>query len=198
MTWPNLIALILMLVMSFLVGCSEQKKKATIRKVKVARSDSMSDPEILRLASDAAVRFRVPRRRYVTYIDYAKPMTEKRLYVVDMERSKVVLKSFVGHAWKSGKVYPTAFSDEPGTLQSSLGAYRTGESYRGRFGYAMRLDGLQKGVNANARYRAIVFHSYEKSPSLYSHGCFVTPVEINSSLIDLIRGGTLVYVKGPE
>ena len=138
----------------------------------------------------------VPNRRYVTVIDYSLSILSDRLYVVDMERGEVVIESPVSHAFKSGLLYAEEFSNVVGSEKSCVGAFKTQESYNGRFGYAMRLKGIQPGLNDKARDRAIVFHTYKVWP-VYSQGCFVTPKGVNKRLIDQIKGGSLVYVHAP-
>jgi hypothetical protein len=36
--------------------------------------------------------------------------------------------------------------------------YATGEIYRGKHGASLKLDGSRKGINSNARERAVVIH----------------------------------------
>ena len=102
----------------------------------------------------------------------------------------MVLRARVSHAWNSGPVYATRFSDVNGSRCSSRGVFLTEETFDGRFGPSLRVRGLSPGVNGNARRRAIIFH-----PGLtYSAGCFMTAPDVNGRLIPLIRGGSLVAV----
>ncbi len=181
-------------------GCEFAKKRTEAKtpEVKSVPSDSkgLDGREVVRLAGDALHRHPVPRRRYVTVIDYSRPILKDRLYVVDMQSKEIVMQSPVSHAMNSGLYYAREFSNGVGTEKSCVGAFQTQESYSGRFGYAMRVKGLQKGVNDNARRRAIVFHTYSFWP-VYSEGCFVTPEDVNRKLIDMVKGGSLVYVIAP-
>jgi len=158
------------------------------------RDATTPDADVIALAEAAAQTFRVPKRRHVVVIDYDRSLFAERLFVVDMNKRSVILRSRVSHAMRSGKIFPSDFSNIPETGKSCIGAFRTGETYHGRFGYAMRIDGLEWGVNDNARRRAIVFHDYE-APIAYSKGCFVTTPKVNRRLIDIIKGGSLVYVR---
>jgi len=168
--------------------------KSPVRPPSRHRDATTPDVAVIALAEAAALEFRVPNRRHVVVIDYDRSLFAERLFVVDMKKKAVILRSRVSHAMKSGKIFPSDFSNIPETGKSCVGAFRTGESYHGRFGYAMRIDGLEWGVNDNARRRAIVFHDYE-APVAYSKGCFITPPKVNRRLIDIIKGGTLVYVR---
>lgn len=87
----------------------------------------------------------------LTLIDFTKPSTEKRLFVFDMEQKKMLYSSVVSHGKNSGENYATSFSNEVGSYKSSLGFYLTGNTYQGRNGYSLLLDGLEKGINDRAR-----------------------------------------------
>ena len=58
----------------------------------------------------------------------------------------------------------------------------------------MIIDGLDKGVNNNAKSRAIIFHSDTKMKTKWSNGCFATPEDINEKIINLTKNGVLVCV----
>ena len=192
--------LLYLLLIGGAFGCKSEKKPARAKtpEVKSVPSDSkgLDGREVVRLAGDALRRHPVPRRRYVTVIDYSLPILKDRLYVVDMQSKEIVLQSPVSHAMNSGLYYAKEFSNGVGTEKSCVGAFQTQESYSGRFGYAMRVQGMQRGVNDNARRRAIVFHTYKFWP-VYSEGCFVTPKDVNRKLIDMVKEGSLVYVIAP-
>ena len=111
-----------------------------------------------------------------------------------MEKNEIILRTTVSHAWNSGIVYPTKFSNEKESEKSSIGAFKTMDSYYGKYGYAMRIIGLDGELNNNVMDRFVVFHSNKKMKYLWSDGCFATPEEINKKIIDKIKGGTLVYV----
>lgn len=152
------------------------------------------DPSLLRKAEMEwhHNQGRLHNKRYLTIIDYRLNILQKRLWVIDMQRHTVVLNSRVSHALRSGFLYPTRFSNQDGSELSSPGTFLTGERYIGRFGEAMRLDGITPGVNTQARARAIVFHV---DPGYrYSKACFMTSEEVNARLIPLIEGKSLVLV----
>ena len=136
---------------------------------------------------------KIHNKKYVTLIDFSISINEERLFVVDMDSKKIIIRSRVAHGIMSGAEYATNFSNTENSKESSLGAYISNESYYGGWGYAMRLDGLDKGINDNAKERTIVFHSEKKMRTKWSWGCFATPDNINSKLIDLIKDGSLIY-----
>ena len=159
----------------------------------LALAGQPSDAELLRRAREVARAYRglVSRPRYVTLIDYRRSLLARRLAVVDTRGAgRVVLRARVSHAWNSGLLYATRFSDVNGSRCSSKGVFLTEETFAGRYGPSLRVRGLSPGVNGNARQRAIIFH-----PGLtYSAGCFMTAPDVNGRLISLIRDGSLVAV----
>lgn len=154
-------------------------------------------------ALEGLERIAPQRREIVTLIDFTKPSTQQRLYVLDLTHRKVLFCSTVSHGQGSGENYATSFSNENGSHKSSLGFYLTGETYRGRNGYSLALDGLEPGINDKARQRAIVIHGANYcNPSFIascgrlgrSHGCPALPEAVNAPVIDAIKGGTLLYI----
>ena len=130
--------------------------------------------------------------RYSILIDYDKPVFMKRLWVFDHETGKPVVTAHVSHARKSGFLFAKRFSNVPESNTSCAGSFVTESSYRGRFGYSMRISGLDEGINDNCLERAIVFH---KNIVLWSNGCFTTFPGINRKIIDLTKDGTFIYVR---
>jgi hypothetical protein len=110
--------------------------------------------------------------RVITIIDFTKPSTLERLFVIDLVEVKVIYKSLVAHGENSGENYATNFSNNSDSHQSSLGYYLTGKPYIGRHGYSLLLDGLEKGINDNARNRAVVIHgaAYVSKKYIKSNG----------------------------
>lgn len=135
-----------------------------------------------------------PRKDYVIVVDYRKSITSKRLYVIDMETHKVVIETRVSHAFNSGILYARKYSNVPGTNTSSKGNFITNETYYGKFGYSMKIQGMDKGINDNVRKRSIVFHSNKKMKTMWSYGCFATPDEINNEIINLTHSGCLISI----
>jgi len=153
----------------------------------------ISDNDIVQLAHKIQEKYKVPNKRYVTIIDYSKSIISTRLYLVDIEKNQIVMRSTVAHALNSGLVYPTKFSNDKGSNKSCLGAFKTMQTYYGKYGYSLQIEGLDNGINSNSLGRNIVFHSNKKMKFKWTLGCFATPEEINQKLIDKIKGGTLVY-----
>lgn len=139
----------------------------------------------------------------LTLIDFTKPSTEERLFVLDMNKKQILYSSFVSHGKNSGGNYATSFSNENGSHKSSLGFYSTENTYQGRNGYSLVLNGLEKGINDRAKERAIVIHGAAYSnPSVAaasgrlgrSFGCPALPQALNKPIINTIKNGTLLFI----
>ena len=152
-----------------------------------------SSTNILDKAVTIQKKYKVTNNKYVVMIDYSKSIVSERLYLVNTKTHKIEMTSVVSHAWKSGLNYATNFSNEEGTLKSSLGAYVTENTYYGTYGYSLVLNGLDK-TNSNAKKRKIIFHSTKKMKTKWSWGCFALPEKNTRKIIDKIKGGCLVYV----
>ena len=145
-------------------------------------------------------------KNLLTVIDFSLPSTEKRLWVIDLENKKVIENLVVSHGKNSGMNKAKSFSNVPNSFQSSLGAYVTGETYTGKHGLSLRLDGVEKGINDNARNRAIVIHTAAyANPSVIklqgrlgrSLGCPAIQ-EDKLEVINYISGGSVLYIYGND
>ena len=142
------------------------------------------------------------KRARLTIVDFSKPSTEDRMFVFDMEQEKLLYATLCAHGRNSGGNYATSFSNQPNSLQSSLGFYLTNETYQGRNGYSLRLDGLEVGYNDQARARAIVVHGatyVSKGITRQGHlgrsyGCPAVPIALARPIIDAIKGGSVLYI----
>ena len=180
----------------------------TVNAQKVYKTSYKSDEDktIIDLAKQKQVVYNTPNKHFVVIIDYSKSIDDVRLFVVDIERSTIMLRSTVSHARNSGLMFATSYSNERDTKKSSPGAYQTKGTYFGKYGYSMVLKGLES-FNNNAEKRYIVFHSTGFNSngkivdvnrilhSKYSWGCFATSEDINKKIIDTVKNGSLVYVK---
>ena len=143
----------------------------------------------------------------LTVIDYSKPSTAKRMWVFDATSRELLYEELVAHGQGTGDDLATVFSNESETHRSSLGLFVTAETYTGKNGYSLRLDGLDAGFNDNARGRAIVIHGapYVSDQFAAAHGrlgrswgCPAISDAVARALIDRIKGGSLVFAYYPD
>lgn len=153
----------------------------------------------------ASGNLRAPKT--LTLIDYSRPSTEPRLWVFDLQTGDMLFKELVAHGRNTGDNMATRFSDDMNSRQSSIGLFRTSDTYVGNNGYSLRLDGLEPGFNAHARQRAIVMHgapyvSVDFAASQgrigRSWGCPALREAVVRKVIDTIRGGDVIFSYYPD
>jgi len=144
----------------------------------------------------------VVRTDRLMVIDYAKPSSEPRLWVFDLDSKQVLFEEPVAHGKNSGGERCVRFSNEPGSLMSSLGVFLTADTYVGKHGLSLRLRGMEKGINDLSMERDIVIHaaSYVRRGQSIgrSWGCPAVRPEISRALIESVRGGALLLSYYPE
>ncbi len=143
----------------------------------------------------------------ISIVDFSLPSSEKRFFVIDLKKNKVLYCTYVAHAVNSGKQYANLFSNKPQSNKSSLGFYITQKTYQGGHGYSLRLEGLEKGINDNANRRDIVIHGADyvnealiKTQGYIgrSLGCPALPVRLHKSIINKIKNGTCLFIYNPD
>lgn len=141
----------------------------------------------------------------LTIVDFTKSSSIKRMWIIDLKNKELLLNTYVAHGQGSGVDMATAFSNTEESHQSSLGFYVTNETYFGKHGLSLKLDGFDKGTNDLARNRAIVVHgaSYVSESFIKqtgrlgrSFGCPAVPVELNNQIINLIKSKTCLFING--
>ncbi|MGR5118876.1 murein L,D-transpeptidase catalytic domain family protein [Vibrio astriarenae] len=142
------------------------------------------------------------KKSLLTIIDYSRPSTEKRFFVIDLDKQKLVYNTYVSHGVNSGGKTATKFSNVVNSRKTSLGTFLTDDTYYGGNGYSLRLDGLSKGKNDRARERYIVVHGADYATESFikqngylgrSWGCPALPPELARDIIDLIKDGSVIY-----
>ncbi|WP_397456604.1 murein L,D-transpeptidase catalytic domain family protein [Pseudomonas versuta] len=140
-------------------------------------------------------------------IDYSQPSTARRLWIFDLRKKTLVLRDLVAHGQKSGENFATQFSNNEGSHQSSLGLFRTQESYQGANGYSLRMDGLEPGINDSARERAIVIHPASYVNPLWSQtqgrigrsqGCPAVRPQVARQVVDKLKEGQFMFAWYPD
>lgn len=143
----------------------------------------------------------------VTVIDFRMSSTEKRMWIIDVATNKVLYHSLVAHGKNSGWDFAKTFSNTRNSNMSSIGFYLVGEKYFGKYGLSLRLDGVEKGFNDNARSRAIVMH-----PAQYvnasitgslgrlgrSFGCPAIPYKDSDKIMKTIADRSVLFIYFPQ
>jgi hypothetical protein len=143
----------------------------------------------------------------LTLIDYSRPSTTPRLWVFDLRSGKLLFNELVAHGRNSGDNLATRFSDVMESRETSLGLFRTADTYVGHNGYSLRLDGLEPGFNGNARDRAIVMHGapYVDANTAKANGrlgrswgCPALREAVARQVIDTVRDGGVIFSYYPD
>lgn len=147
------------------------------------------------------------RKDLLTIADFSKSSSEKRLYVIDLAKGKILFNTYVAHGHNSGSDYATSFSNANNSNKSSLGFLVTAETYTGGKGYSLRFDGVEKGINDNVRNRAIVMHgsNYVNGDRAAngvmmgrSWGCPAVSYTEHKAIINTIKGGSCFFIYSPD
>jgi hypothetical protein len=149
----------------------------------------------------------VVKKDILTLVDFSLSSSSKRLWVIDLATNTILYNSLVSHGRNTGEEFATSFSNAAQSFKSSLGFYATGEIYNGKHGMSLKLDGLEKGVNDNARVRGVVMHaaSYVSNSFIKSNkrlgrsqGCPAIPAELSKEIINVIKNKSCLYIYHPS
>jgi len=144
----------------------------------------------------------------LTIADFSQSSKQKRLYVIDLKNRKLLFNTYVAHGRNTGEEYARSFSNNEGSLKSSLGFFVTNQPMMGvQTGYALLLQGLEKGINDNAEKRAIIMHAADYATESFikqhgrlgrSLGCPALPPDLNKPIIETIKGGSCLFIYNPD
>ncbi|HEY7809005.1 MAG TPA: murein L,D-transpeptidase catalytic domain family protein [Allosphingosinicella sp.] len=157
------------------------------------------------LAALEARRSVIPKADVIGIADFSRASRDPRFYILDL-RSGFVTEHLVAHGRGSDPAHSgwlEYFSNDVGSEATSEGAYLTGDAYTGKYGWSMRLTGLDH-TNYNAEARAIVVHSARYAePSMIaqfgklgrSEGCFALPGISHAEAMTRLGSGRLLYAE---
>jgi hypothetical protein len=162
-------------------------------------------PELMARARAAFEKKRrlIENQQTMVVVDFSRPSSEERFHLVDLP-SGWVTSYQVAHGRGSDPEHSgllQLFSNEPGSEASSAGAYVLRESYYGKNGRSLRLEGVDP-TNSNARMRGIVIHaaSYAEPEAAArmgklgrSEGCFAVAQNTFNVLLHQLSPGCLLY-----
>lgn len=147
------------------------------------------------------------RKDILTLVDFSLSSNVKRLWVIDLSTNTILYNSLVAHGRNTGEEYANSFSNANSSYKSSLGFYATGEIYKGKHGMSLRLDGLEKGINNNARERGVVMHSANYVSNSFikcnkrlgrSQGCPAIPQESLNEIVNTIKDKSCLFIYHPS
>lgn len=154
-----------------------------------------------------AGEFNVDHNNILTVIDYSKPSSEKRIWVFDLDKKKLLFNTYVSHGIRSGSAMTNYFSNKHDSKASSIGVYRTENTYYGRDGLSLVLNGLDRGFNDNATSRSVVMHGgwYVDEDFIKKYGragrswgCPALPLELSKDIINTIKDKSLFVIYYPN
>lgn len=170
MTRILMIVLLLLLSITWIFSAVERKRE----RVTETQPDNLStdDNETvfkkLRTKADSAKRY-IRQKGFNESVGFMLDMSmhsgKNRFFVYDLKKDSVLNAAPVTHgrcneAWLEGRRYDNTV----GSGCTSLGRYKIGKPYQGRFGLAYKLHGLDR-TNHNAFKRYVVLHGHECVPA---------------------------------
>lgn len=180
-----------------------------IKKLLENPSNALRQDVILKVLSalKCAEQYHIQHNQVLTIIDYSLPSNEKRLWIFDLFNKQLLFHTYVSHGIKSGTLFTNNFSNKNNSKATSMGVYTTEQSYYGRDGISLRLDGLDRGFNDNAANRSIVMHGgwyvneyfikkYGRAGR--SWGCPAVPLELTKSIINTIKEKSIFIAYYPN
>ena len=162
-------------------------------------------PQLLERAKAALARHgaSIRYRDTIGVVDFALPSAQPRFHLVDLLAGKV--DSFrVAHGKGSDPEHSgflNHFSNQPGSEATSNGTYTTADTYHGKYGLSMKVDG-RDWTNNNANSRAIVIHNawYAEDDAVAAHGklgrsqgCFAFSRASQYQVMNRLAGGRMIY-----
>lgn len=147
------------------------------------------------------------KKDILTLVDFSLSSNVKRLWVIDMTTNTILYNSLVAHGRNTGEEFANSFSNSNKSFKSSLGFYATGEIYNGKHGISLKLDGLEKGINDNARERGVVMHSANYVSNSFikcnkrlgrSQGCPAIPQETLKAIVNTIKDKSCLFIYHPS
>ncbi len=172
-----------------------------------AALEPVLDRDVFRMAMTGYSKISPENGTYLSIIDFSRPSTDKRYYLIDLAKRTLLYHTYTSHGVNSGEDMAVSFSNRNGSRQSSLGFYLTAETYEGKHGTSLKLDGLERAFNGKARKRYIVIHSADYVSDDFirengrlgrSWGCPALPLDVTPDIIDRIRNGSVLFIYGKD
>ena len=145
----------------------------------------------------------ITKRRVMAIADFSVASATPRFHLLNMEdgANEALLVAHGKGSDPDHSGWVQNFSNVPGSLATSSGAYLVGESYIGKYGLSRRLVGLEPD-NDQAEARAIVIHpawyvskaiATEQGKLGRSQGCFAFSESDIAQVLWQLPTGSLIY-----
>jgi len=219
-----LMLLVVMSAFSFVIGTPNNKlsqtnndsSHTTIRaKISVYDSLHLQQLGLSKKAFDIALdgyqqmqqSNQLTKQHLLSIVDMSLPSSAKRLFIIDLEKYQLLFYTYTAHGRNSGLLNAQSFSNAHQSFKSSIGFFITGNTYQGKHGYSLQLNGLEKGFNDNALSRGIVMHAANyvnehivKSQGYLgrSLGCPAVPENLHTGIIKAIANGSCFFIYGAD
>ncbi len=204
----------LYVVLTLFIGCSTMKYHKPAMPLssidtiyEASELKSVLNQDVFRMAMSGYSKISPKKDSLISIIDFSRPSTDKRFYLIDIANRTLLYHTYTSHGVNTGENESIAFSNLDGSRQSSLGFYLTAETYEGKHGISLKLDGLERGFNDRARKRYIVIHSADYVTETFIHenkrlgrswGCPALPPDITQDIIQLIKEGSVLFIYGND
>lgn len=168
------------------------------------------NPNVLKTvvtALQCAQNQKILHNQILAIIDYSLPSSQKRLWIIDLEKKKLLYNTYVSHGFNSGTTAPSFFSNKNDSKASSIGIYDTENAYNGRHGESIKLQGLDKNFNDNAYKRFIVMHGswYVEEPFIKKYGragrswgCPSVALSLVQPITEIMKDNAFLVVYYPQ
>ncbi len=202
------------LVITAFLGCSTMYYNKTPMPLtsidKIYEEASLApvmEKDVFRMAMTGYSKIAPENDSLISIIDFSRPSTDKRFYLIDLANRTLLFNTYTSHGVNTGEDLAVAFSNKNGSRQSSLGFYLTAETYEGKHGTSLKLDGLERGFNNRARKRYIVIHSADYVSENFikrngrlgrSWGCPALPPGLTQDIIEKIKEGSVLFIYGND
>lgn len=183
-----------LIALSWFSPTSKYEKKATRLSVQNNVTPLQSGNSLVKLKSiAAAARLFVKDKKFTEtvcfLINLSLPSGQNRFFIYNLTKDTLEAAGLVAHGnCFENSLESRRYSNVVGSGCSSLGKYKIGNSYNGKFGYSYKLYGLE-GTNDKAFERTVVLHAHTCIPAsevaddiCQSNGC---PMVSPSFLQDL-------------
>ncbi len=159
------------------------------------------------------------QKNLLTIVDFNQKTEGRRFMVFDLETERVLFQTWVHHGRNSdlnSDRLPEVFSNVDSSFKSSTGFLITSDApYDGRWGYSLRMHGIDGALNSNVHSRAIVMHPWPSihprelsllNPLESSLGCLALPYyesgkfyglsdqPLSKLIIDTLKNKSVIYV----